>query len=178
VQLYVLIKAILKSWQLLVDVFIDYDTACHECKNERYDLLYFAWKLVSMVMPKIPIIQFPKWPDIYLDLHNIRASINILLPEFEFNLKPILLPTLPRLYLPNSPSVNLSLPSLPLLPTFELPTLPELPSFPSINLPDLPPPPKLPKLLSSIEVFLNILKIITKIMCLLKSSPFVPEWRA
>lgn len=178
VELYVLIKAILKSWQLLVDVFIDYDAACHQCKNERYDLLYFVWKLVSMVIPKIPVIQFPKWPDIYLDLHNIRVSLVIGLPEFEFNLRPIVLPTLPNLYLPNSPSARLNLPRLPLLPEFDLPTLPDLPSLPTIELPNLPPPPKLPKLLSAIEAFLNILKIITKVMCILKTSPFVPEWRA
>ncbi len=178
VELYILIKAILKSWQLLVDVFIDYDAECHECKNERYDLLYFIWKLISAAMPKIPVIQFPKWPDIYLDLHNIRVSIIIWLPEFEFNLRPILIPPLPRLYLPDSPNVALNLPSLPLLPIFELAQLPELPSLPSIELPNLPPPPKLPKLLSAIEAFLNILKIITKVMCILKTSPFVPEWRA
>lgn len=178
VELYVLIKAILKSWQLLVDVFIDYDAECHECKNERYDLLYFIWKLISMVLPKIPVIQFPKWPDIYLDLHNIRVLLLILIPEFEFNLRPILLPTLPNLYLPNSPNVNIHLPSLPLLPEFELPTLPDLPSLPTVELPNLPPPPKLPKLLSVIEAYLNILKLITKAMCILKTSPFVPEWRA
>jgi hypothetical protein len=67
---------------------------------------------------------------------------------------------------------------LPLLPRIELMELPELPSLPKIELPNLPPPPKLPKLFSSIEVFLNILKIITKLMCILKTSPFVPEWRA
>jgi hypothetical protein len=37
VELYMLIKAILKSWQLLADLFIDYDAECHECKNERND---------------------------------------------------------------------------------------------------------------------------------------------
>ncbi|MBW7954446.1 VCBS repeat-containing protein [Candidatus Gracilibacteria bacterium] len=178
VELYVLIKAILKSWQLLVDVFIDYDAECHQCKNERYDLQYFIWKLISMVLPKIPVIRFPKWPDIYLDLHNIRVDLVVGLPEFEFNLRPIVLPTLPNLYLPNSPGLGLKLPSIPLLPEFILPTLPELPSLPTVELPNLPPPPKLPKLLSAIEAFLNILKIITKVMCILKTSPFVPEWRA
>ncbi len=178
VELYVLIKAILKSWQLLVDVFVDYEAECHQCKNERYDLLYFVWKMVSMVLPKIPVIQFPKWPDIYLDLHNIRVALVVWLPEFEFNLRPIVLPTLPDLYLPNSPNGRLNLPNLPLLPEFELPTLPDLPTLPTVELPNLPPPPKLPKLLSAIEAFLNILKLITKVMCILKTSPFVPEWRA
>jgi len=35
VETYVLIKAILKSWQLLIDVFLDFEAECQECKNER-----------------------------------------------------------------------------------------------------------------------------------------------
>lgn len=178
VELYVLIKAVLKSWQLLIDVFVDYSAECQQCKNERYDLMYFIWKLISVVIPKIPVIQFPKWPDIYLDLHNIRIWLNIYLPEFNFKLRPILLPTLPNLYLPEVPNVNIELPSLPILPEIELPELPELPSVPEVRLPDLPPPPKLPKLFWALEAILEILKLITKVMCILKTSPFVPEWRA
>jgi len=179
VELYLLIKAILKSWQLLVDVFIDYEEECHECKNERQDALEREFKLISMLLPKIPVIRFPKWPDIILDLHNIRAWLIVTLPEFSINSKPILLPVLPSLKLPEVPSANLSLNfKLPVLPGFEIPELPDLPSLPSVELPDLPPPPKLPKLLSSIEVIVDIIKLITKAMCILKSSPLHPEWRA
>lgn len=131
-----------------------------------------------MVIPKIPIIQFPKWPDIVLDLHNIRAGLIIFLPEFKFNLRPIQLPNLPALFLPDLPSVTLKIPSLPLLPTFKLPVLPDLPSLPRVQLPDLPPPPKIPKIFASLEAIADIAKLITKVMCILKSSPFVPEWRA
>jgi hypothetical protein len=70
------------------------------------------------------------------------------------------------------------LPQLPVLPQLEIPTLPPIPSLPTVNLPDLPPPPKLPKLLGSIEVVLDIIKLITKAMCMLKSLPIAPEWRA
>jgi len=35
VELFVLIKAILKSWQLLIDVFVDYSAECQTCKNSR-----------------------------------------------------------------------------------------------------------------------------------------------
>lgn len=126
----------------------------------------------------MPIIQFPKWPDIYLDFHNIRVGVQVAIPDFHFNLRPILLPTLPNLYLPDAPYVNLKVPNLPILPEYELPELPDLPSLPVIELPDLPPPPKLPKLFGSLEGFLNILKLITKAMCILKFNPFVPEWRA
>lgn len=178
VELYVLIKAILKSWQLLIDIFLDYDAECIECKNERYDLRHFIWKLISMVIPKIPVIQFPKWPDIYIDLHNIRVWILVGIPEFEFNLRPILLPTLPNLYLPEVPTLNIKLPSLPILPTIEIPDLPLLPSLPEVKLPDLPPPPTLPRMIWALQAMLSILKLVTKIMCFLRSTVLVPEWKA
>jgi hypothetical protein len=76
-------------------------------------------------------------------------------------------------------SVNLDLGiDIPILPSIDIPELPDIPSLPTIILPDLPPPPKLPKLLSEIEVILDVLKLITKSLCLLKSLPIAPEWRA
>jgi hypothetical protein len=178
VELYLLIKTILKSWQLFIDVFAGYEAECHECKNERQDLQDFTFKLISVAIPSAPIIQFPKWPDIILDLHNVRAGLTVYMPDFEINKRPIVLPTLPKLQLPDVPSASFSLPALPTLPSFELPELPELPSLPTIELPDLPPPPKIPKLFGAVEGMLNIIKLITKAMCFLKQSPFVPEWRA
>lgn len=178
VELYVLIKAILKSWQLFIDVFSDYEAECHECKNERQDLQDFTFQLISAVIPSAPIIQFPKWPDIILDLHNIRAGLTVYIPDFDINLRPIVLPSLPALTLPDLPTAWFSLPELPVLPGYELPELPELPSLPTVELPNLPPPPKIPKLFGAVEGILNIIKLITKAMCILKQSPFVPEWRA
>lgn len=178
VELYVLIKATLKSWQLLADIFIDYDAQCHECKNERYDLIGYITKLIDIIIPKIPVIQFPKWPDIVLDLHNIRLHLEIKIPDFNFNLRPIVLPILPELNLPDSPSLTISLPVIPELPVIVLPELPNIPTLPTIELPNLPPPPNLPKLFWALEGILDILKLLTKIMCILKKSPFVPEWRA
>ena len=139
-------KSILKSWQALIDIFLEYEASCHQCKNERHDLMYYVWKLISMVIPKIPVIKFPKWPDIILDLHNIRAGLSIAMPDIKVNLRPLILPPLPRLSLPARPNINLNLPALPLLPRIQLPKLPDLPSLPTIKLPDLPPPPKIPKL--------------------------------
>jgi len=178
VELFILMKSILKSWQLLIDVFVDYEQECIECKNERQDAMQSEFEIISMVVPDIPVIQFPKWPDIILDLHNIRASLNIMLPEFSITPRPILLPELPELFLPDTPSAGITFPSLPVLPTIELPELPDLPSLPTVELPDLPPPPTLPKMLSSLEMILDVLKLVTKAMCILKSSPFHPEWRA
>ncbi len=182
VELYIMIKAVLKSWQLLVDVFLDYQEECHDCKNERQDALEEEFSLVDMIMPKIPVIRFPKWPDIILDLHNIRAWLRVTLPEYNITSKPIILPNLPALNLPKVPSVSVSasvqFPEIPVLPSISIPKLPDLPTLPKIELPDLPPPPKLPKLLSSIEIVVDIIKLITKAMCILKSSVLHPEWRA
>jgi hypothetical protein len=178
VELYITIKAILKSWQLMVDIFYEYEAECHECKNERQDLYYYAFNLISLVIPEIPVIQFPRMPDVVIDLHNIRAGITIGLPEIEVTPRPIVLPPLPRLSLPDAPDVSVTLPELPLLDDYSIPELPELPSLPFVELPDLPPPPTLPKIFSEIEGMISILKLITKVMCILKSSPFVPEWRA
>jgi hypothetical protein len=90
---------------------------------------------------------------------------------------------LPQLKLPNFPDVNFNVSvsldiDIPVLPEIEIPELPPLPNLPSVELPDLPPPPKLPKMLASIEVVLDIIKLIAKAMCILKSLPIHPEWRA
>lgn len=179
VELYILIKAILTGWQTIPDLFTGYEKECATCANERHDLKQFMFKLISAIIPKIPIIQFPKWPDIWLDLHNIRGGLNILMPEYHFNFVPMILPQLPKLVLPDVPTIGIGLPSLPLLPRLpDLPDLPDLPSLPNIKLPDLPPPPTIPKLFGGIAAVLEIFKIVAKILCLMRFNPFVPEWRA
>ena len=184
VKTFILIKSILKSWQVLVDIFYDYDLECHDCKNERQDGLEEEFSLVDLIVPKIPVIRFPKWPDIVLDLHNISAGLTVTLPEYDIDSKPILLPTLPELNLPDAPDINAllgfkaSLPTIPVLPEIEIPELPDIPTLPSLDLPDLPPPPKLPSILPNISAVANIWKLILKAMCILKSSPLHPEWRA
>ncbi len=179
VEMVVLLKAVLKSWQLMIDLFYDHTAQCGVCRNERYDLKHFVFKIVSAVIPKIPIITFPKWPDIILDLHNLRLGLRILMPEFDYRFHPVVLPTFPKLLLPDVPRLGFSLPSIPRPPKFpELPELPDIPSLPVVNLPDLPPPPKIPKLFAAIEGVLQILKLVSKILCILRLNPFVPEWRA
>jgi len=179
VELFILLKWLLKSWQALIDIFLWYEQECRECKNERFDLVNFIF---GLILPTPPIIRFPKWPDIILDLHNIKWGITILLPNFDFTTEPIVLPDLPELRLPEVWNLNLGLdielPDIPLLPELELPTLPDLPSFPEILLPNLPPAPKVPDLFSGLQVFADIIQLITKAMCMLKRTPFVPEWRA
>ena len=125
------------------------------CRNERGDLKAYKIKLISMLIPSLPIIQMPRLPDIVLDLSDIRLGMTISVPEFDFRINPIRLPNLPLINLPAMPSASLSLPALPILPAIpNLPDLPDLPSLPRIQFPNLPPPPKLPKIFGSIQASL------------------------
>ena len=106
-------------------------------------------------------------------------GLRIAIPEFTFTPTPLVLPRLPTLALPTIPKIGFRLPGIPTLPALPpLPELPNLPSLPTITLPELPPPPTIPKLFGSIKFTLNILKIFAKVMCIMRSNPFVPEWRA
>lgn len=177
-ELYVLIKAIAESWQPLLDIFAETNASCGVCRNERHNSQAWKFKLISAIIPQIPVISFPKWPDIVLDLSDVRLGIDIALPNFNFRISPVNLPSLPNLSLPNSPNANFSLPTLPVLPALPtLPDLPELPSLPMVKLPDLPPPPKLPKIGGSIKASLDILKLISKLYCYYQKTVLIPEWQ-
>lgn len=145
------------------------------CRNQRHDLTYWKFKLISAVIPSIPVIKFPRWPNIVLDLSDVQLGLHISVPEFQFKLTPIQLPNLPSLSLPNF-SAGLSLPSLPVLPPIPtLPDLPSLPSFPKLSLPNLPPPPKLPKIMSSLSGVIKIFKLISKMYCWYNSTHLISE---
>ena len=98
-ELFVLIKSIAESWQPVLDIFTDANKSCGVCRNERYDLKDWKMKLISSLIPSIPVLRFPKWPDIVLDLSDIRLAINISLPSFDPRISPIRLPNLPSLSL-------------------------------------------------------------------------------
>lgn len=177
-ELYVLIKAIAESWQPLIDIFADANASCGVCRNERHNAQQWKFKLISAIIPQIPVISFPKWPDIVLDLSDVRLGIDISVPDFNFRISPMRLPSLPNISLPNSPSASLNLPTLPVLPALpNLPDLPQLPSLPTVKLPDLPPPPKLPKIGGSLKASLDILKLAAQIYCYYQHTMLVPEWQ-
>lgn len=176
-ELFVLIKAIAETWQPVLDIFADTSAQCGVCRNERYNSQYWKFKIISIIVPKIPVIQFKIWPDIILDLSDVRLGIDVIVPQFEFKIAPIRLPRLPNISLPNSPTLNFSLPTLPLLPKIPtLPDLPDLPSLPTVKLPNLPPPPKLPKIFGAVKVAVNIMKLISKLYCFYQKTALVPEW--
>ncbi len=179
VEFIIIIKSILKGWQAIIDLFSGYQQSCAVCKNERYDLRTWKVRLLSMLIPKIPVIKFPRWPDIVLDLHNIRLGLDIVMPEFTIKPVPIILPNLPKLFLPDAPNALINIPAIPTLPALpNLPNLPDLPSLPRIELPNLPPPPKIPNLFGGIAGVLDILKLLIKVVCYMQNTPLVPEWYA
>ena len=169
-------KTIVATWQPFLDIWREKDRTCAVCQNQRWDLNYWKFKLLSAVIPSFPILQFPRWPDIILDLSDIRLGILIRVPDFRFNITPIRLPDLPSLGLPGLPSLSLNLPGLPRIPSPpNLPDLPDLPSLPRISLPNLPPPPKLPKLFGAVSVAINIFKLLVKIQCYMEKTVLIPE---
>lgn len=159
-------------WQILIDIFTDYEIECGTCHNERWNLQQWLWIIISAVIPPIPVIEMPKWPDIELDFSDINLSLNLKYPVFDLSFYPITLPDAPL------PSVN----------GFDLPPMPQLPPLPDLNidfeipviqlpkLPNLPPPPKIPELSQSIQVVLKIFQLVTLIQCLYRKIPLSPEW--
>jgi len=169
---------IVKQIEKLIDVFVSFEDSCDICTNERF--ANFGWfTLLGLVLPEIPIIKFPKWPDLVIDMTDVKIEINIELPLVHFVLEPIKLFKIPRIEFPDLPSINdlqlvASIPPLPVLPRLpELPKFPELPPLPMVDLPTLPPPPKLPDLGASLDVLVPLLEMILQVWCLIKKA-FAP----
>ncbi len=174
-ELILTIIEIVKNIKELFDLFTNFDNNCDICTNERY-ANFGWWMLLGLVLPEIPVIQFPKIPDIVLDMSNLDAVIDIELPILNLRPKPIPLPPLPYIKLPDFPTISimLTLPPLPILPRLpELPDLPALPPLPTVDLPTLPAPPKLPDVAEAFEAVIPIIEKILEIWCIMKKS-FAP----
>lgn len=174
-EMILTIVEIIDNIKDLFDLFVNFDTDCDICTNERW-ANFGWWMLLGLILPDIPIITFPKIPDIVLDLSDFNAVLNIELPILELRTKPIPLPPLPYIRLPDFPTVNLllTLPPLPVLPKLPaLPDLPALPPLPTIDLPTLPAPPKLPDVGAAFELVIPIIEKILDIWCIMKKS-FAP----
>ena len=174
-ELILTIVEIVKNIKDLFDLFTNFDANCDICTNERY-ANFGWWMLLGLVLPEIPIIQFPKIPDIVFDMSNMDAQLNIELPILNIRPKPIPLPPLPYIRLPDLPTISilLTLPPLPILPRLpELPDLPQLPPLPTIDLPTLPAPPKLPDVGQAFEAIIPIIEKILQVWCIMKKS-FAP----
>lgn len=170
------VKETIANWKLLIDLTIEYQASCDRCSTARFTLMELILRIFA-VIPSPPIIPFPKLPDIYLDLSQIQVGLKVLWPNVRFRPEPLIIPKIPRLRLPDIPSLQIVLPGIPTLP--EPPALPELPDLPPLplpTLPDIPPPPKVPQFPASIKAVISILKKIIRILCLIKKGLIpVPE---
>ncbi|MCC7197648.1 S-layer homology domain-containing protein, partial [Candidatus Peregrinibacteria bacterium] len=164
------IKETINNWRALIDISIDYQASCDKCSTARFTLMELILKLFA-VIPSPPIIPFPKLPDLYIDVSQIQIGLKILWPEIKFRPEPLIFPKLPRIRLPDLPSIEIVLPAIPVLPEPpDLPELPDLPPLPLPTLPDIPPPPKVPEFPISIKIVITILQKIIRIICLIKKG--------
>lgn len=170
------VKETIANWKALIDLTIEYQASCDRCSSARFSLMELILRIFA-VIPSPPIIPFPKLPDLYIDLSQIQVGLKVLWPNVKFRPEPIIFPKIPRLRLPDLPSLTIILPGIPVLPgPPALPELPDLPPLPLPSLPDIPPPPKVPDFPVSIKVVISILKKIIRILCLIKKGLIpVPE---
>ncbi len=167
-----------KKWQVLLDLSADYQTACDQCKNDRFSKLSLLLQ-IFVAIPDPPIIEMPKWPDLIVDLSQIKTGVKIVWPDVTFNPEPIKLPDLPSITLPEFlPEVSFEIPGFDVadIPTFVLPDLPDLPPLPLPQLPDIPRPPKIPEIPNAVLQVVSKLKPVFRVLCLLKNGLVpVPE---
>ena len=179
-QFILTIQTILEGWQKILDIMINYKNSCETCKAETFQ--FDLWSILMSLIPSPPIIKFPRWPDIKIDLSQINANFKIELPRLHFIPEPIVFPKIPNLKLPSPPSfgfgpnfdLDFDLPGIPLLPALPaLPKLPDLPSFNLPDLPDLPPPPKIPEIPGAILGLLDLIDVLLQIYCLIKKGLWI-----
>ncbi len=174
-EVYYTIIEIVNNIKKLFNIFTNFEDNCDICTNDR--LGNFGWyMLLGLVIPEIPIIKFPKWPDLVIDLSDLKAEVNLELPIINFIGQPIKLPRIPLIPFPDLPDLTdiqlgLQIPPLPVLPSLpELPQLPPLPAVPTIKLPTLPAPPKLPDIAKDFEAIIQIIELLLQIWCMIKKS--------
>jgi hypothetical protein len=172
-----------RDWEVIINLSADYQASCDRCRNDRFSKLGALLDFFIQI-PEPPIIEMPKWPNIVVDLSQIRTGISILWPDVVFRPEPILLPDLPTISLPEiippDGYINFSLDipdfNPPDIPVFTLPVLPDLPPLNLPELPDIPRPPRIPSLPKPVANFAVNLRPVFRILCLLKNGLIpVPE---
>ncbi len=166
-----LYEIVTRFWKLF-DLFINFDSSCDICTNERYFNPGW-WTLLGLILPDLPVIKFPKWPDLVIDLSDVELEMRFDLPIPHLIAEPIKLPSPPFLRLPDIPDFSLlfTLPTLPvIMAPPDLPDLPPLPSIPTIPLPTLPPPPKLPDVGKAFNIIIPLIEQILNIWCKVKKA--------
>lgn len=164
----------LDSWQVLLDVFNDYETECGVNRNERWNLQHAMSAVIPQIIPGIPVIEMTRFPDVDQKMANTNPSIDPVIPEYNITFKPQSLPQAPSV-----PPPGVAMRPMPLLPKIP-PLSADIPP-PSVDipqLPDIPPAPKMPSLSPALGSAVGIFDATTKFQCLYRKVPIVPEWNA
>ena len=170
--------------RLLVDILKGYNKQCGLCSSDRLTLKGLILKIVFGVVPKFPIIQFPRWPDIRLDFSDVKLAANVTVPVFDVRPIDIRWPALPKVKFPRFQDLDIGvngdlklglsvkLPKIPLVipPPPALPPLEPLPDLPKINLPNLPPAPEVPHVLENLLPIMKTIQTILTIWCLINKA--------
>lgn len=89
-----------KTWQLLIDFSVNWKQKCGTCRVDNYD---FATCSLNGLCPNFPLFSWPNFrtPDFTIDLSNIDAGIDLVIPNFKFT--PINVPLYRLANLPDLP---------------------------------------------------------------------------
>lgn len=173
IELYFFMKEIINMWEVIKDFFVDFENFCHDCRVDRGALVLSTYQIFMGIIPTPPIIRFPRLPNITIDLSQIKGQVTIPVPRPRLSFVPILFPKIPRLQLPDSPSLEFQLPGIPRIPAMNiLPPVPPFPEIPIITLPNIPPAPRIPDIPDFISQFLRIARPFLYVYCLVKNGIF------
>ncbi|MEA3304654.1 MAG: hypothetical protein U9Q15_02815 [Patescibacteria group bacterium] len=175
-----MIQTIIQGWEALISIINGIVQSCSTCKSYRLDLTTWIMELIGGMIPTPPDINFPRWPDVVVDVSGVTLEMDIRWPSLDIRPVPFDFPVLPRLNLPEIPpfkidyNYQLALPSVPILPPPpDLPPLPSLQVLPDWELPYLDAPPKLPAAPGSIKSFLSVVETVMNIACFIYTNNIV-----
>ena len=181
---------IYNNFNLLLEIFVDFFDKCDDCKTRRgSSFVDIIIGLLPNFGDAIPYLEFPKIPDITLDISQIKAGLDIKVPIFKLNPEYLPLPKVDfELTFPSAPDVEIGLlfdgVTVPVLPEPpDISTLIEFPDLPKVQIPLLPVIPLAPEigdiginLQEEIGAELDLIKQLLRIYCLiLQGLVPVPE---
>jgi uncharacterized repeat protein (TIGR01451 family) len=174
------VVAMIKSWKPVMDVMVEYQESCDDCKTDRFSNISALLQLFLQI-PEPPIVEIPKWPDFVFDFSKLQLGAEIIWPDIIFKPQYIELPDIPPVVIPKimptlTVEIDSFIPEIPKLPIAFDYNLPDLPPLPIPDLPDLPRAPKIPKIPEPVVKLAVNLKKIFKIICLVQKAIVpVPE---
>ncbi len=79
---------VIKTWQILIDISVNWKTTCGKCRADNGDL--YDCILIGLC-PNLPVLPIPPFriPDIFVDLSHINLGLTVVLPKIKINPVPI-----------------------------------------------------------------------------------------